>query len=206
MLWGMKRLKHLRRQRQANQADRQPQRQRQQQRCVDSPLDAWIGFGPKKLRNQNACSQTHPQKQADQQVDNRPAGAHGGQGLAAHIIAHHSGVHCVIELLKQVAQQQRQGEPDNLFPGRPLGHIHCPHLQTSFCFYHLHFARFTAGLLLLPRQVPPQTVPVYQQFIHNTRMGNPIISPTGVLAKIEPVPFIRRHCLDFFPQNCILKA
>ncbi len=53
-----------------------------------------------------------------------PHGAHGGKRLVADVVAHHPGVHHVVELLEQVARQQRQGKIDEMPRGAALGHVH----------------------------------------------------------------------------------
>ena len=52
----------------------------------------------------------------------RPAGAHGGKGIAAHKIAHDDTVGGIIHLLQQVAEDQRQGKQQQAFYNAALGH------------------------------------------------------------------------------------
>ena len=56
-------------------------------------------------------------------VDDRPGGAHGGLRLLAHELAHHHGIHRIVQLLKQEAYCHGNGELDQVFPDRSLGHI-----------------------------------------------------------------------------------
>ena len=53
-------------------------------------------------------------EKANEQVDEAAGRADGGQGLAAQKVAYDQRVHCVVELLEQIAQQQRHGERDEL--------------------------------------------------------------------------------------------
>ena len=47
----------------------------------------------------------HPHKEAHQQVDEGAGGAHRRQGVGAHILPHHNGVHRVVQLLEEGAYQ-----------------------------------------------------------------------------------------------------
>ena len=74
------------------------------------------------LRYHHARAHGKPLTEADEQVDGRPAGAHGGKGVAAHKIAHDDAVGGVVHLLQQVAEDQRQGEQQQTFYNAALGH------------------------------------------------------------------------------------
>ena len=65
-----------------------------------------IVLGPKGLRNHDARAHGDAQEKGNQQVDNRTAGAHRGQGLAADVLPYHNGVHRVVKLLQDISQQQ----------------------------------------------------------------------------------------------------
>ena len=63
-----------------------------------------------------------PHEQVDKQVDDDTGGAaYSGQRLFAHILAHHHGVHRVVELLKKSPQQDGKEEQQELFPNHALG-------------------------------------------------------------------------------------
>ena len=56
-------------------------------------------------------------KEAQNQVDHRGRGAaHGAQGVHAHEVAHHQGIHGVVHLLEEGAQGHRQEEKQELLP------------------------------------------------------------------------------------------
>ena len=62
-------------------------------------------------------------EKAQQRVDQRAGGAHGGQRLRADIVAYHDGVHRVVHLLEDQPQQHGRGKGKQLLPDRALGHI-----------------------------------------------------------------------------------
>ena len=74
------------------------------------------------LRDHHARAHGKPLTEADEQIDGRPAGAHGGKGIAAHKIAHDDAVGGVVHLLQQVAEDQRQGKQQQAFYNAALGH------------------------------------------------------------------------------------
>ena len=74
------------------------------------------------LRHHNARAHGHALAEPDQQKDGRPAGAHRGQRVAAQKVAHNDGVGGVVQLLKQVAQDQRHREQQDVFPDAALRH------------------------------------------------------------------------------------
>ena len=63
-------------------------------------------------------------EEAQQRIDQRARGAHGGQSLGADKIAHHDGVHRVVQLLKNEAEQHGRGKGNKLPGDVALGHIH----------------------------------------------------------------------------------
>ena len=70
--------------------------------------------------HRGARGQAH--KEAHDQVNQiARSAAHCGQRLFAHIIAHHDGVHRVIELLEKGAQQNRKEKQQQLLPNHALG-------------------------------------------------------------------------------------
>ena len=78
---------------------------------------------PEILGDHDAGSHGDADKQDKQKVQNRSRAAHGGQGIIAHIAAHHNAVNGVIKLLGNVADEHGDGKGDNLFPGRSHRHI-----------------------------------------------------------------------------------
>ena len=91
---------------------------------VDGLTHLLLLFGAVVLGDDHARAAGQPQKEADQHVDNGGNGAHSGVGLVAHIPAHHPQVHRVVELLKEVPQQQWNGKADQMAHHAALGHIH----------------------------------------------------------------------------------
>ena len=60
-----------------------------------------------------------------QHVDDHRGGAHGGEGLLAHEVAHDDAVHGVVQHLEDVPQHQRQGEQQDLADDGAAGHVAC---------------------------------------------------------------------------------
>ena len=69
--------------------------------------------GPHPLRHGNGKSVAHPHAEADHQKADGAGGAHRRQGARAQQLAHDHGVHQVIELLEQHAQQRGQPKAEN---------------------------------------------------------------------------------------------
>ena len=76
------------------------------------------------LADDHARAAGEAKEKADQRIDHRPYRAHGGKRLVADVVAHHPGVYHVVELLEQIAQQQRQGEIDQVLCDAALRHVH----------------------------------------------------------------------------------
>ena len=76
-----------------------------------------------ELGGQDGGAGGHAHKQHQQQVQDWAGGAHGRQGRVAHILADDDGVHRVVQLLGQVADQQRNGKPDQPRHGLSLRHV-----------------------------------------------------------------------------------
>ena len=64
----------------------------------------------------------HALTEADEQVDGRAAGAYCGQRIAAQKVADDDGVGGVVELLEQVAKDERHREEQDTLPDAALGH------------------------------------------------------------------------------------
>ena len=79
-----------------------------------------------------AHGQAH--EEADEHVDDGIHGAHGAECFLAHVVAHHPGVHRVIELLEQVPQKQGHGEADQEPVHVAPGHVHIPAGEEGFEF------------------------------------------------------------------------
>ena len=95
---------------------------------MDGLLHLIVALGAVILADDHARAAGQPQKEADKRVDDGRDGAHGGKRLVADIVAHHPGVHHVVQLLEQVAHHQRQGEIDQMLRDAALGHVHIvPH-------------------------------------------------------------------------------
>ena len=94
------------------------------------------------LRDHDARAGGETGEDADEHIDDRPRAAHGGQRLTADVVAHDDGVDRVVELLKDVADHQRQGEADEEARNAALGHVriffsHEGHTRGSFRFFSL---------------------------------------------------------------------
>ena len=100
----------------------------------------FVVMGPKALGDHNAIAAVESIGKIDEQ---RIQGSRGPDGRDAHIsqaAAHHHGIHHAVELLKNVADKQRDCKAQNQPNGIPLGHV--PHTKgvlfhqpTSFlCF------------------------------------------------------------------------
>ena len=81
-------------------------------------------LGPVELGDDHrgAAGQGHEEPD-DQIAQYGGAATHGGQGLRAHELAHHEGVHCVIELLEQSACRDGQEEQHQLFDDRSFDEV-----------------------------------------------------------------------------------
>ena len=83
-------------------------------------------LGPVVLGDDHARPGGQAHEEADEHVDDGVHGAHGGEGLLPHVVPHHPGVHGVIELLEQVAEEQRHGKADQQAVYVAAGHVHVP--------------------------------------------------------------------------------
>ena len=78
--------------------------------------------GTQILGNHHAGTHGGALTECNQQVNQRGTGANGGQRIAAHPVSHNNGVHRVVHLLEQIAQNQRNGEQQQVFENAALGH------------------------------------------------------------------------------------
>ena len=108
------------------------------------------------LRHHHARTYGQSLTEADEQIDGRTTGAHGGKGITAHKIAHDDTVSGVVHLLQQVAEDQRQGKQQQAFYNAALGHKG----SGIPCFYGGHGAPpLSAKKSLVPlsiAQTPPR--------------------------------------------------
>ena len=118
------------------------QQQRHHQGGVDRFLDLVLLFGAVVLGDDHARARGQAHEEADEHVQNGVHRAHGAEGFLAHVVAHHPGVHGVVELLEQVPQQQRHGEPDQEPIHVAPGHVHVPAGEEGFQFDGGGFHRF----------------------------------------------------------------
>lgn len=105
-------------------ADNRQQRARDEaegQQRVDGLLYAVVILRAEIARDDDARAHRDAVDQTDHQEDQVTGGADGGQRLAAQKIADDQGIRRVIELLKQVAQKQREREGDQRLRDRAFG-------------------------------------------------------------------------------------
>ena len=76
------------------------------------------------LTDDNASTGRKAGEKSDQHVDNRSDRPDGGKRLCRNEVADNDRVNGVVQLLKQISDQQRQCKSDQLFPDHPFGHIH----------------------------------------------------------------------------------
>ena len=94
---------------------------------VNCPAHLMSLLRSKILRNHNPGACGEPHKKSHQHVDNRCGGSHCRQGTGTHIIPHHVGVHRIVELLKEISDQQRHRKPENRSEDSSSDHI-CIHI------------------------------------------------------------------------------
>ena len=92
------------------------------QRGVHGLLGFPVVLGPQELRHHHARAHGQALAEADEQVDGGTAGAHGGQRVGTDKVAHDDAVGGVVQLLQQVAEDQRQGEQQQALHDAALGH------------------------------------------------------------------------------------
>ena len=113
-------VENQRRERHAQHSEHRAGRQAQGQGGVDSPLQVLLVLGAVKAGDEHTGAQGHAVDEADEQQDQAGGGADRSQGLLADELAHNQRVHCVVELLEQVAEKNRQREQEHL-PGDAAG-------------------------------------------------------------------------------------
>ena len=81
-------------------------------------------------------------ERADQHIDDRADRAHGGKRLVAHKIAHNPRIDGVVELLKQIAEHQREGKGYDVAHDAALRHIHVAPFPAGFQMILCHNQTF----------------------------------------------------------------
>ena len=108
------------------------------------------------LGNQHPRAHRQAVAQGDEHVDDAARGAHGRQGLLAHILPHHHRVHRVVQLLKQQPDSQRHRKAQKMPPDIPTGHVRvfachdCHILLCACCFKHSTFHALCQSLRHTP--------------------------------------------------------
>ena len=90
---------------------------------MDGALDACIVSGSKIARDGDARSERQALDKADEQENQRPGGAHGGQRPVSEEPPDDERVRGIVELLENLAQKNRQREASNQPPRAALRHI-----------------------------------------------------------------------------------
>ena len=73
----------------------------------------------------DACAHRCADKETDQKEDQAAGGVDRSERFLAEEVADDPGVRRVIELLKQLAQEDRCSKPDKHFPGLAFGQQRC---------------------------------------------------------------------------------
>ena len=107
----------LRGQQHAHHRQHRARRKPQRHRGVDRAAQTFPVLGTEIPRHHNARAQRHAVDKARQQKNQAAGGADRRQRLAAQKIAHDQRVGGIVQLLKQVADEDRQGKQQH-----PLGH------------------------------------------------------------------------------------
>ena len=81
----------------------------EQRRCVDAP-EPPVVFGTAELADQDAGADTGAEKQGIEDIHHRRRNADAGKGQVAEEPADHDGVDNIIELLEDVAEDNRHGK------------------------------------------------------------------------------------------------
>ena len=78
--------------------------------------------GAEILRHHDAGPHTDPDKQDDQQVQDRSRASHRRQCIVSYKVAHHHAVHRIVQLLGNITDQHGNRKDQDIFPG--LSHRH----------------------------------------------------------------------------------
>ena len=120
--WCSYPLQYIRRNKYANQRHNKACRKGQCQRGVHSDVQLFFFSCAEIAGDDNTGSDRKSHEKADQQIDDRCTGANSRKCLCSDIIPHNNGIHCIIQLLKQIAQQQWYGKQQNFLPDDSLSH------------------------------------------------------------------------------------
>lgn len=94
---------------------------------MDGKTHMVIILGSEIPGNHDTCAHGNTVEEADHHVNQTTGGADCGQGIITQEIADYPGVEGVIQLLKNIAQKNRQGKEDHLFPDRSF----CQRIRTD---------------------------------------------------------------------------
>ena len=79
--------------------------------------------GSEILRDYHAGPAGQSEKKTDQDIHDRPHTADGGIGSVFSGLSEHPGIDHIVQLLEQIAGQQRQGKQYQIAKNAALGHI-----------------------------------------------------------------------------------
>ena len=85
--------------------------------------DTAVITGAEKLGDQHRGTAAQTNEKTVQQADQRTGGTYGSQCLGTHKPAHNDGIHSVIHLLEESAQQNGEEKGKQLFPDDTLGNV-----------------------------------------------------------------------------------
>ena len=121
---GLHQAQHQGRHENAGCGEHDAQQERQHHGGVHRLPHLFLPLGAVILADDHARAAGEAKEKADQRIDHRPYRAHGGKRLVADVVAHHPGIHHVVELLKKIAHHQRQGKVDQMLCDAALRHVH----------------------------------------------------------------------------------
>ena len=91
---------------------------------MDCVMDLVQLFGTVVLADDHTGAGGQAHEETDEHIDNGSYRSYGGVSLVADIIADDPGVDGVVELLKNIADEQRKGKRNQMTQNITLGHIH----------------------------------------------------------------------------------
>ncbi len=89
---------------------------------MDRALERLLFTGAKIPGDHDSGAHGNTVEKADQKKNQVAGRADCGQGIAPEKISHNEGIGHVIKLLKKVSEKEGNGESDDAFPDRSLGH------------------------------------------------------------------------------------
>ena len=111
----------LRRERHAEHRQHDARRQAEGQRRMDGRLEFLVVLRAVVACDDDARADGDAVEKADEQEDQTAGGADGGIGVLIQEAADDKGVSCVVELLENVSEQDRQGKKQHAAPDRAGG-------------------------------------------------------------------------------------